>query len=87
MRACCIDYDTKSDMDGAGEDRNGLERSGSGTCSDCGSISYSRQWEHTFGVKLCNDCRGNYTLISKVRFCIHVRPMTPSKRFTCAFTT
>jgi len=51
----------------ASEDQSsGFERSGSGTCKECGSISYSRQWEAAFGVRLCNECGANYSLISKV---------------------
>lgn len=56
------------DPEASGEHGGGFERSSSGTCNDCGSISYSRQWETAFGpdVRLCNECKGNYSLISKV---------------------
>ena len=51
------------------EQAGGFEcRTSSGTpsCADCGSISYSKQWEAAFDVRLCNDCRAGYPLIAKV---------------------
>ena len=46
--------------------RMNQEQESFSTCEDCGSLSFSQQWHKAFGVRLCNDCRGGYGLISKV---------------------
>lgn len=39
---------------------------GRGGCSNCGSLSYSQEWFVAFGVYLCQECKRNENLISKV---------------------
>lgn len=38
-----------------------------GSCSSCGSLSLSGQWLQAFGVAICNSCRQDEELITKVR--------------------
>lgn len=35
-------------------------------CSHCGNISFSQEWHKAFGVMLCNSCKKEEKLISKV---------------------
>ena len=37
-----------------------------GSCSGCGSLSLSGQWLQAFGVAICNSCRQDEELITKV---------------------
>lgn len=36
-------------------------------CSQCASLTFNAEWHKAFGVVLCNACKRNEELISKVR--------------------
>lgn len=47
-------------------DDGAYTRGGGGSCSACGSLSYSQEWLVAFNVFLCHECKRHEHLISKV---------------------